>query len=425
MNKIISLLFLTFMLSSCINNSSTVSSSFKGYDDIEGTIVDPGKYESMKQFVVTSKVETTTKERIKPFNTDMTLTSYSENVYNSLSPIYDYHIKRLHILFDRYNMYYDENGKIINNLKVVNDSYAKNKEIIIDEDLFNLLELSIELAKLTKGYFNPTMGSLIDGWNSYFSPYGYTNEEFTIEDETNITKRVNSIVDYNDLDSVIELNRSNLSVKFNRYNKAGISSVIISLGAIAKGYAIEYLKEKYARHEVPLILSGSASSSYLKGVNPNPNRDTWTVQINSPYKDDLIGNYPLLVNELDGGHAISTSGDYEQLFYYKDNDKLVRRHHILNPYSGHSEDYYRSLTLFSESRPDVLDALSTALFNINDFEVIKEIIKDTENTYNINIDFMFQKEVSDKTIDLYLNEGYENTILKYYNSIKVNEIKRI
>ena len=72
MNKLISLLFLTFVLSSCINNSSSVSSSFKGYDDIEGTIVDPGKYEDVKQFIVTGKVETTTKERIKPFNTDMT-----------------------------------------------------------------------------------------------------------------------------------------------------------------------------------------------------------------------------------------------------------------------------------------------------------------------------------------------------------------
>ena len=113
------------------------------------------------------------------------------------------------------------------------------------------------------------------------------------------------------------------------------------------------------------------------------------------------------------------------LFYYKDNDKLVRRHHILNPYSGHSEDYYRSLTLFSESRPDVLDALSTALFNIDDFNVINEIINDTELTYNINIDFMFQKEVSDKKVDIYLNEGYEKTILKYYDTIKINEIKRV
>ena len=35
----------------------------------------------------------------------------------------------------------------------------------------------------------------------------------------------------------------------------------------------------------------------------------YTYEINSPYKDELIGNFPLLVNELEGGHAISTSGE--------------------------------------------------------------------------------------------------------------------
>ena len=430
MNRKINMFFLLFILSGCINNSSSSSinnsSSFKGYDDISSTIVDPGSNKETRQFVVEGKVTAIDGAKVKPFNTDMTLTSYSENVYNSLSPIYDYHIKRLHILFDRYNKYYDENGKIINNLKVINDSYASNKEIIVDQDLFNLLELSIELSNITKGYFNPTMGSLIDGWNKYFSPFGDTNESFTIEDEKNIVSRTASIVDYNDLDEVIELNKEKLSVKFNRYNKAGINSVIISLGAIAKGYAIEYLKDKYSRHDVPLILSGSASSTYVKGINPNPNRDNWTVLVNSPYKDNIFGVYPLLINELTPEHAISTSGDYEQLFYYYDNDELVRRHHILNPYTGHSEDYYRSVTLFSESRPDILDALSTALFNIDDFEIIKEIIDEIENTYNINIDYMFQKEISDKTLNLYLNEGYEKTITKKYtDTIKINEIVRI
>ena len=111
---------------------------------------------------------------------------------------------------------------------------------------------------------------------------------------------------------------------------------------------------------------------------------------------------------------------------YYDNDELIRRHHILNPYTGHSEDYYRSVTLFSESRPDILDALSTALFNINDFELIKEIIDEAELTYNINIDYMFQKEISDKTLNLYLNEGYEKTITKKYtDTIKINEIVRV
>ena len=430
MNKKINIFLMLFILSGCIKNTSSSylsnSSSFKGYDDISATIVDSGTYDSIRQFIVEGKVTSSDGSKIKPFNTDMTLTSYSENVYNSLSPIYDYHIKRLHILFDRYNMYYDDNGNIINNLKIINDSYGDNKEIIIDEDLFNLLELSIELAEITKGYFNPTMGSLIDGWNKYLSPFGNIDDEFNIIDENNIVSRVNTIVDYKNLRSVIELNRDNLSVRFNRYNKAGIKSVIISLGAIAKGYAIEFLKNKYSRHEVPLILSGSSSSTFLKGINPNPNRDNWTVLINSPYKNPLLENYPLLINELAPGHAISTSGDYEQLFYYKNNDELIRRHHILNPYSGHSEDYYRSITLFSESRPDVLDALSTALFNIDDFNLINEIIDNVEEKYDISIDFMFQKELSDKKLNLYLNKGYEDTIIKKYtDSIAINEIVRI
>ena len=39
---------------------------------------------------------------------------------------------------------------------------------------------------------------------------------------------------------------------------------------------------------------------------------------------------------------------------------------------------------------------------------------------------MFQKEISDKTLNLYLNEGYEKTITKKYtDTIKINEIVRI
>ena len=132
MNKKINIFFLLFVLSGCINNSNSSSvniSSFKGYDDISSTIIDPGSNKETRQFIVEGKVTAIDGTKVKPFNTDMTLTSYSEQVYNSLSPIYDYHIKRLHILFDRYNKYYDENGNIINNLKVINDSYASNKSI--------------------------------------------------------------------------------------------------------------------------------------------------------------------------------------------------------------------------------------------------------------------------------------------------------
>ena len=39
---------------------------------------------------------------------------------------------------------------------------------------------------------------------------------------------------------------------------------------------------------------------------------------------------------------------------------------------------------------------------------------------------MFQKEISDKTLNLYLNEGYEKTITKKYtDTIEINEIVRV
>ena len=444
MKNLIKVILLSLLLTSCTNNNNSISnynsSSFKGYDDISTTLVDPGSYEYINnnEPYVVGKVETAKGERINPFNTEMSLTMYSENVCYNLSPIYDYNIKRLHILFDRYNEYKDENGNIINNLKVVNDSYASNRELIIDKDLYEVLKLSIELSKLTKGYFNPTMGSLIDGWNQYFSPFGLTNESFTITTENNLISRKESIVDYNDLENILILmeNNGQYKVKFNKYEKAGFNSVIISLGAIAKGYAIEYLRQKFERHNVPLILSGSASSTYIKGINPNPLRDNWGIQINSPYKDSNIGLFsiPLLVSEIPPERAISTSGDSEQLFYYEHEGELIRRHHILNPYSGHSENYYRSITLYAEKRSDILDGLSTALFNIDDFDIIKEIIVNIENYYDINIDYLFQKEVGEREINLYLDEGFEKTInMKFENDgkeenkdyAKINGIVRI
>ena len=410
MKKILSLSFILFLLTSCSpsnSSSSSISSSFIGKEDVSTIIKDVGSNEQKRTYYV-GKIENSEGDRILPFNTDMSITTYSDSAYNNLTPVYDYHIKRLHILCDRYNTYLDEKGNVINNLKVINDSYGKKKEIKIDQDLFNILEMSIELSKLSEGYFNPTMGCLIDGWSKYFSPYGLTNNEFTIDDELNIISNSNSIVNFNELENIIELDKKNLTIKFNKYHQ--IDKVIISLGALAKGYAIDYLRQKFEKHDTPLLLSGSASSSYLKGNNPHPDRDNWALQINSPFKNDFAMSLPLLISSVTPEKVVSTSGDYEQLFYYENNDELIRRHHILNPYTGHSENYYRSITLYSEKRSDILDGLSTALFNIEDFNKVLKIINEVENAYNINIDYLFQKEINQNKVQVIYNEGFSNTI---------------
>ena len=88
---------------------------------------------------------------------------------------------------------------------------------------------------------------------------------------------------------------------------------------------------------------------------------------------------------------------------------------------------------FNENFVSIFDYFEDYILIFDEFaELNAKLVQISENvkencfdTYNINIDYMFQKEISDKTLNLYLNEGYENTILKYYNSIKINEIKRI
>ena len=92
MKKFFCVVLTTIILTSCNKNETTY-------------IDDPGNYEETNTYVVSEKVENINGDKILPFNTMMNLTTYSENVYNKLTPLFDKEIKRLHILFERYNLY--------------------------------------------------------------------------------------------------------------------------------------------------------------------------------------------------------------------------------------------------------------------------------------------------------------------------------
>ena len=79
----------------------------------------------------------------------------------------------------------------------------------------------------------------------------------------------------------------------------------------------------------------------------------------------------------------------------------------LDPYKGYSNDYYRSITLYSDKRSDILDGLSTALFNVDNLLDIETIINNVESKYSI------QKEINDNTVEVYYNQGFKDTIKEY------------
>ena len=131
-----------------------------------------------------------------------------------------------------------------------------------------------------------------------------------------------------------------------RFSKKG---VLIDLGGIAKGYAvdrsIELLEDMGIAHA--LVTAGGDS----RMIGDRWGRP-WTIGVRDPRQaDKVVGKIPLL------DVALSTSGDYERFFV----EDGVRYHHIIDPLSGDSARELQSVTVIG---PDATttDALSTSVF---------------------------------------------------------------
>lgn len=408
--KFISLLGL-IVLSSCsvrTNNSSVLSTKYEVFDSM------------------VHNIETKEGLMVSPFNTILSLRTFCERDDHNIFPLVEEEIQRLHILFDRYNDFVDKRGQDIINLKTINESYGTGEVLTVDQEIIDLLTFSIELSELSGGYFNPTLGELIDTWNyryedgaKYvrFSPYCFEDEDPLESDIENAKSR---IIPANELKNYIVLDDENNTVEFKKYND--IDKVTISLGAIAKGYAVEKAKQIIDEFNVSAMVDGGASSSYGIGKNKNPNRDYWLIGLAAPYK--AYGSVAQLATlRFDNTYSLSVSGDYENSYFiYDENDNKIIRHHILNPFSGYPENHYRIVSLKSDARSDILDGLSTALFNIESIEEIMNIVKNVEDYYDITIEVLLEKEVNreNKKIDVYLTQNYDGHV-KEFNETFFNQ----
>ena len=256
------------------------------------------------------------------------------------------------------------------------------------------------------------MGELIDTWNyrvedgkkyTRYSPYCFKDKDPREED---VLDSKNKIIPYSELSSYIVIDDEENTVEFKKYQN--VDKVTLSLGAIAKGYAVEKVKAYVSTFDVPAMIDGGSSSSYALKNNPNPDRDYWLVGIASPYK--VAGSVKAIATiKIEGTYTLSVSGDYESCFK---NEEGIIRHHILNPYSGYPENNYRVVSLKSTSRSDVLDGLSTALFSISSLDKIQEIVGKVETEYGIEIAILLEKEIdqANKKIDIYVDSIYDGMI---------------
>lgn len=292
-----------------------------------------------------------------PFDTITTYMSYvsSEEEFNEQCDYIEEQLNYYDQLFDKYNTY---NG--MNNLKTINDNAGK-KAIEVDQPLIDLLNLSIERNRKISSKVNIAFGSVINIWHDYREEAESHDGVGTVPSDEELEKANQ----HTSIDS-IEIDEKKKTV----YINDALAS--IDVGATAKGYAIELIKDGLIEMSVDNFLlsgGGNVASHGQRKIQKEGEfylddcADKFCVGIESPQD----GNYAASADDPDSeneavlvvqGESIVTSGDYQR--FYQDVNG-VRYHHLIDPETLYPAVHFRSVSIITEDS-GLADFLSSAVF---------------------------------------------------------------
>lgn len=187
---------------------------------------------------------------------------------------------------------------------------AAGKDYVsVDPMIYEMIALSKAYAAKSNGSFDITVGIFTRLWD-IGNPDQHIPSPKSIRDNL-------QYVNYQD----ILLRPTDHAVKLAK------SGMYIDLGGVAKGYAVDVVRDIYKRHHVQQGLINLGSSSMF-ALGKNAKQTEWNIGIKHPRSDE-DGNY-LGIIKIEN-QFLSTSGDYERYFIKNG----VRYHHIFDPKTGY------------------------------------------------------------------------------------------
>lgn len=298
-------------------------------------------------------------------------------------------IESLYFLSDNV---YERSGDFSHNVFYINNN--PNKLIEIDKRLYDIINMALDIQKLTDGYFDVSIGKIIDGWKEIIENKGYDEEYQYTKQE--IDEKIKQIKKIPVIENGIELTEAN-GVYFIKI----LEGVKIDLGAITKGYAVQKVYDHFKSIGLKYFHITGSASSLLYGEKNELDTNKYKIRITNPYYLDelswlekILGNY----RDIDiygsikvSNTAITTSGDTEQSA--KHGNMLL--HHIISPKTKQPENFYRVVSII---HPDAgySDAITTALFSMDD-KTFNDFIEKTNKIpkYKLSgyISFNFNKKI--------------------------------
>ena len=210
-------------------------------------------------------------------------------------------------------------------------NHAGGEPVTVSDDTAAILRCAAAISEKSAGAFDITIAPASTLWD-------FTSGKAALPDRDELAAAA-ALVDY----SKLRLEGNTVTLP---------AGMMIDLGAIAKGYIADRVKEYLASRGVKhAILSFGGN---IVAIGTKPDGTDWKVGIQDI--DKATGEYMLVVRNR-GGSTV-TSGIYERGF---DLDG-VRYHHLLNPRTGWPEqNELASVTILSEISMEG-DALATAAF---------------------------------------------------------------
>lgn len=247
--------------------------------------------------------------------------------------------------------------------------YAGIQPVKVDREVFDLIERSLRISRITDGYFDISYGGIDKSFWNFDRNMKQLPDPKLIKDHLKLVNYENILL--NPEDQTVFLKEKGMRIGF---------------GGIGKGYAAEMAKRLLQKRGVQSGIVNASGDLTTWGMQSNGK--PWTVGIADP---DHVKQPFSYMNITD--MAVATSGNYEKFVMI--NGKKYS--HTINPKTGMPVSGVKSVTIFCPNA-EIADAMATpvgimgiksALNLVNQIHQLECIIIDDDNTVyssqNINL----------------------------------------
>ena len=223
---------------------------------------------------------------------------------------------------------------------------AGDSSLVVDDMFRDVFKLSKEIYQQTKGYFDPTVGVLVDAWG--FGP----GPQMELD-----SARVDSLLQYVGFSKVTLTDKGTI--------KKADQEILFDFNAVAKGYAIDRIALMMDNNEIADYLLEVGGELVAKGTN-RIKQKPWVVGIDDP-QAETTRKLKLKIKLED--MALASSGNYRK--FRVDSLTGNRYVHTVDPITGFTKNANTlAVTVLAKSCAKA-DAYATAVMAMELEDAIK------------------------------------------------------